>query len=237
MPDTRKLKQTLRDILPPHLVRFVGLVLERVKRTNRYGFFGDFAAWKDAKAQSTGYDSESISLKVRNAMLKVKSGEAAYERDSILFEKTDYRWPVVAGLLKVASANQNRLGILDFGGSLGSSYFQNRGLLSHLTELRWCVVEQKAFVELGKMDFESEHLRFYYDLRSCFMNEPIEVVLLSSVLPYLEKPFETLQQIFSFRVSHIIVDRTPFLLSGNRDRLTVQIVSPKIYKADRKSVV
>ena len=62
-------------------------------------------------------------------------------------------------------------------------------------------------------------------------NEHVDIVLLSSVLPYLEKPYDVLQEIVSFGVRHMVIDRTPFLLSGNRDRLTVQKVPSSIYKA------
>jgi len=53
---------------------------------------------------STGYDNDMILEKTRLALLKVKNGEAAYERDSVVFEDIQYAWPLLAGLLWVAAA-------------------------------------------------------------------------------------------------------------------------------------
>lgn len=38
-------------------------------------------------------------------MLKIASREAAYERDSVLFDKVQYSFPVLGGLLRAAIAN------------------------------------------------------------------------------------------------------------------------------------
>src|SRR5262245_44680393 len=102
-----------------------------------YGWHGDFADWAEAKRACSGYDSDVILERVKAALLKVKRGEAVYERDSVLFDSKQYSWPVLASLLWIASQHQNRLTVMDFGGSLGSSYFQNREFLGHLTGLRW----------------------------------------------------------------------------------------------------
>ena len=90
--------------------------------------------------------------KVKSSALKVKKGEAAFERDSVVFEKEDHAWHVVASLLLIASRNGNKLHVLDFGGSLGSQYFQNKRFFEHLSEFSWSVVEQQNFVECGKGD-------------------------------------------------------------------------------------
>lgn len=217
------MKRILEDRLPPILTRVL-----HGRNTIRWS--GDYDSWAKAKKVSTGYDNPIILEKVLDASLKVKRGEAVFERDSVLFEKIQYSWPLLAGLLRVACANSNRLRVLDFGGSLGSTYYQNKGFLSGLAELRWCVVEQKNFVDYGKQYFENEELRFYYDLLSCMADEVIDVVILSSVLPYLEKPYHALNMIMNYEIGNIIVDRTPFLLSGNKDRLTVQKNPSSIYE-------
>lgn len=57
------------------------------------------------------------------------------------------------------------------------------------------------------------------------------MVLLSSVLPYLQEPHKLIDTLIGYEINYIIVDRTPFLLSGNSDRLTIQKVPPYIYEA------
>ena len=124
----------------------------------------------------------------------------------------------------------NRLNLIDFGGSLGSSYFQNRKLLSHLHELRWNIVEQNKFVDCGKQYFEDEHLRFYHDIDECLKEQHADMILLSSVIQYLEKPYDLLDEVVRKGFKYIIIDRTPVLEQG-ADRLTVQKVTPEIYAA------
>ncbi|MDV3001980.1 MAG: hypothetical protein N5P05_003586 [Chroococcopsis gigantea SAG 12.99] len=77
---------------------------------------------KDAE----GYDKDIILETVKNSLLQVKEGQAIYERDSVLFDKIEYSFPVLTMLLKVALENDSKLSVLDFGGSLGSHYFQYR---------------------------------------------------------------------------------------------------------------
>ncbi len=220
----KKWKKFLTDWLPPKL----RLLLNRNRNVI---WSGDYKSWNEAKRASAGYESSIIFDKVLKASIKVKNGHAVYERDSVLFGNIEYSWPLLSGILWIAGRNHNSLGVLDFGGSLGSSYFQNRNFLSHLTEFRWCIVEQKEFAQCGKKYFEDDHLHFYETIEDCFRNENIHMALLSSVLPYMEKPYELIEKIWNSGVRYVIIDKTPFLLSGNRDRLTVQKVPPAIYDA------
>lgn len=219
-----KERRILHDCIPP--------VFFRIQRHlfGKYGFRGDYGTWSEAAAVSGGYDSSHILAKVRDALLKVKSGEAVHERDSVLFDTVHYAWPLLAGLLWTASLHGNRLNVVDFGGSLGSSYFQNRKFLWHLSEVRWNVVEQEHFVECGKRHFEDGRLAFYRDLDECFREQHPKAIILSSVLQYLEHPYGLLEDVFSLGFEVIIIDRTPFLKKGS-DRITVQKVPPEIYEA------
>jgi len=221
----KRIKQIVKDFVPPVLLKIHQGI------TSQISFQGNYANWEEARKASSGYDSDVILNKVKNALLEVKNGEAAYERDSVLFDKIQYSWPLLAGLLWIASQNKNKLNLIDFGGSLGSSYYQNRKFFLHLDELRWNIVEQEKFVECGKRYFEDEHLKFYYSLDDCLMNQQhTGTILFSSVIQYLEKPFDLLAEVISKEFSYIIFDRTPFLEKGN-DRLTIQKVPPEIYPA------
>lgn len=198
--------------------------------TGAYGLSGDYHSWDEAMAASTGYDSECILEKTRTSLLKVKNGEAIYERDSVLFDEIQYSWPLLAGLMWVAAQSGGKLNVLDFGGSLGSTYFQNRAFLRHLPDVRWNIVEQSRYVKTGKICFEDDCLRFYADIADCLVDTQPNVVLLSSVLQYLERPYTVLDQILELSCDHIIIDRTPFW-AGPAGRLCVQTVPPGIYPA------
>ena len=220
----RSIINVLKECLPPAVARFLSLVL--VRKT----FKGNFASWKAALDASTGYDSDRIVNKVKESARKVRDGNAAYERDSVLFDTVQYSWPVLAGILWVTSRSGNRLSLVDFGGALGSSYYQNRGFLDHLEFLRWSIVEQEKFVTIGKSEFENPQLHFYGDLGECYRQESPQILLLSSVLQYLEDPYRFLQKAISLGFEYIIVDRTLFFEEGPEE-ISVQVVPQDIYRA------
>ena len=192
-------------------------------------FSGNYSSWKEAQKFSTGYDSVLIIEKVKEALLQVKNGRAAYERESVLFNKIEYSRPLLAGLLWCASRSHNKLILLDFGGSLGTTYFQNRKFLNDLDELRWCIVEQNQFVECGKKYFEDDQLKFYYDIDSCVREWRPNILVLSGVLQYLERPHEEIEKILKYDFEYILIDRTLFLAAPIPDRPAVQNVPPGIY--------
>jgi putative methyltransferase (TIGR04325 family) len=191
---------------------------------------GDYPDWVSATAVAEGYDAANILEIQRAAMRKVRDGQAAYERDSVLFDEIEYFFPMLASLLLIAARAKNRLSVLDFGGALGSSYYQNRGMLSHLETLSWHVVEQAHFVAAGQTEFQNDQLRFFPTMgESAVVSRP-DVVLLSSVLQYLEDPVATLAQVAKLEADYILVDRTPILDEGP-ERIVVQTVPPSIYPA------
>lgn len=193
-------------------------------------FIGDYPTWEEAQQNSTGYDAGVILEKTCAALLKVKNGEAVYERDSVLFDRIQHSFPLLAGLLRAAQAHEGRLSVVDFGGALGSSYFQCRDFLQPVKEFHWSVVDQPAQVACGQANFASEHLRFFSSVEDCLSVCRPNVLLLSGVLPYLPTPYALLKQLLQHRISHVIIDRTAFLQS-DRERLTVQHVPSTIYPA------
>lgn len=194
-----------------------------------YGFSGNYSSWQEVRKISTSYDTPEILNKVKEAALKVKSGEALCERDSILFNECEYARPLIRCLLNIASYNNNKLRILDFGGSLGSSYYACRNSLMHLDELSWSIVEQKHFVDCGKQLFEENSLKFYHSIDECVQTENPHVILFSGVIQYLEEPYKFLEQVMKYNFEFVLFDRTPFF--DVEDRITLQVVPPQIYEA------
>jgi putative methyltransferase (TIGR04325 family) len=194
-------------------------------------FRGDYSSWAEARAASTGYDVPTILAKVRAATLQVISGAAACERDSVALEQVEYSLPLLVCLLYAASRSGNQLDLLDLGGSLGSSYWQNRKFLGHLSHVRWSVVEQAHFVQVGQAEIQNDILRFYPSVDTCMSKEGPNTVLLSSVLPYVEDPFAVLSSILAKQFEFVIMDRTPFFVADLPDRITVEDVPAWIYAA------
>ncbi len=204
-------------------------VLVRLRKPSKYGFFGDYRTWAEARSDSRGYDEDAILEKVRAALLKVKRGQAVYERDSMLFDEVQYSQPVLDALLSSAAENGGKLHVVDFGGSLGSSYFQNKGKLGHLKEVRWHIVEQPGFVAAGKKDFEDDSLKFFPSIEAALQDMDPQFLLFSSSIQYIDDYRSILEKACRSGFRCIAFDRTPFW--NEPDRMTVQKVSPRIYDA------
>lgn len=224
------LRRFIKSGLPPVAVNVLRRLYQTACPLEPIRFTGDYQSWEAAERAATGYSAREILARTRAALLKVKNGEAAFERDSVAFNEMQYDFPLLAGLLRAAVAEGGRLSVLDFGGALGSTYFQCREFLSVVRDLRWSVMEQPAHVACGRADFANEQLRFHLTIDECLQAGRPNVLLLSSVLQYLPKPYEFLAETLAHGFNHVIVDRTAFL-RADRDLLTVQHVPEWIYPA------
>jgi putative methyltransferase (TIGR04325 family) len=218
-------KNALRNWLPPVFVRWL---IKLMNAGNR--FYGDYATWEEAEEKSSGYSAELILEKVLAAAIKVKNGDAVYERDSVIFNHIEYSWPVTAALMWAAARKDGRLNVLDFGGSLGSSYFQNRLFLQSLPQVNWSVVEQSHYIEAGQKHIQYENLKFYKTIDECTDKHQPNVILLSSVLQYLPDPIDIVTKLTATKATLLIIDRTPFS-SLDVDKILIQKVPSSIYSA------
>jgi putative methyltransferase (TIGR04325 family) len=206
-------------------------ILIRKLMPSRFGFRGDYPSWAEAQRVCSGYDAANILEKVKTSMLKVKSGEAVYERDSVLFDEIEYSWPLLAALMWVAAQKNGKLKVMDFGGSLGSAYFQNQKFFRDTDLQKWSVVEQESFVRCGSEFFEDGVLGFYNEPEEVIRSSGVpDVLLVSCTLPYLEQPYEVLHRLMNLHCPYIVVDNTYFNYE-TRDRICIQKVPPEIYDA------
>jgi len=201
-------------------------------RNNKNICKGAFYSYEEALNNCDGYKSEEILDKTLKATLAVKNQEAVYERDSVLFEQIEYSWPLTAGVLLAAVKSSGKINVLDFGGSLGSTYFQNRKFIRELPNLSWHIIEQPHYVEIAKKYIETDQLRFYKDISELDQKILIDVILLSSVLSYLKNPYETLGSLLELKAAVLIIDRTAFNINPDGiDVVRIQTVPPEIYTA------
>lgn len=203
-------RQTLKSLVPP-------IILDLFRHLNQkksVRFLGAYSDWETAVKDSKGYDSKAILQQAVAKTQLVVSGKVAYERDGVVFKKPEYPYPLLAILLRATSENNNKLTVLDFGGSLGSTYHQCRSFLQGVLSLKWCVVEQSHFVSAGRANFTDKVLSFHNSIVDCLEGNPPNVVLFSGVLQYLPEPFAVLQQVIKSNVDYIVIDRNPFLVKG-----------------------
>lgn len=218
------MKRFLKQFIPPVLFTL------KAKLSKQYRWNGHYDTWTKAKQLTKGYDEAHILEKVKSAALKVKNGEAAFERDSVCFDKKEYDFNVLASLLYVASLNQNKLTVLDFGGSLGSLYYLYKDFLAHI-DLKWCVVEQEHYVNCGGENFQDSILEFYDKTEGVIKKYQIDIILFSSVLQYLESPYVVLEDLLKItKTKFLFIDKTP-LIGIKEDYIAIQKVPPSIYSA------
>jgi len=219
------LRALARDLAPPALVR-----LARRSRGDRLRWAGQPADWTEALSASSGYSASNILERVLRATEQVARGEACFERDGVIFPRPDHAYPLLFALLDEAVRNDGELDVLDFGGSLGSTYRQCRPMLDGLRRLRWCVVEQPQFVDVGRARFSTEELTFTDSLPSQHAHARPHFLLVASVLQYLADPHAVLDRLPATGASTLFIDRTP-VSDSPHDRLCIQHVPASIYPA------
>ncbi len=138
--------------------------------------------------------------------------------------------PLIAILLRAALENNGSLNVLDFGGALGSSYFQCRDFLAQVLPLRWRVVEQLKYVECGRREFDNDILGFFDSIAAAAQAARPQVILASGVLQYMPDPDLILGHFAQTGADYIVIDRTPFTLSG-KQIISVQTVPESINRS------
>jgi len=188
---------------------------------------GDYASWAEARACATQADGAAHLRRVCQAAREVTEGRAAWDRDGVAFAEPDVHVPLLAALRRIAERSDGRLDLVDFGGGLGSGWRQHKAALADLKQVRWRVVELPEVVAVGTRDFADTVLSFHDSLEAAMGANVPNAILLSSVLPYLERPQEPLAWAASKGFGDVIVDRTPFVVSGG-ERIAVQHTPPSL---------
>ncbi|MBO5760725.1 MAG: methyltransferase, TIGR04325 family [Lentisphaeria bacterium] len=195
-----------------------------------WGLKGDFSSFREAADHAKGYSAENIAEKVFNATRTVIEGNAEYERDSVLFYESRYNYPLLTALLSVCNKTKTSLNVLDFGGALGSSFWQNRKYLEKVTDnLSWHIVEQNSFLQAAEKLIYNAPLFFHSTIEEAQQNAVFNAVLFSSVLQYLEKPRSFLEKVRN--VEYLIIDRHPEFAEVLDAQYSVQYVHEPIYEA------
>jgi putative methyltransferase (TIGR04325 family) len=187
-------------------------------------FSGDYRSWTEAARLTTGYHQTEILESVLSAALAVKSGQALSQRDGVLLDKILYNFPLISTLLRAAIEHGGRLDVLDFGGSLGSTYFDSLSFIQMVSDVSWSIVEQAHFVAAGLEHLATKELHFFRSIDDYSQSHMPNVVVISGVLQYLSDPWKVLRHLTSLRSSYVFLDRTAFITT-DLDRLTLQHIS------------
>jgi putative methyltransferase (TIGR04325 family) len=194
-------------------------------------FEGPYPSWDAAASLADGWDAQVIIDRTLDAALKVQKGASAFEMDGVARDRIIYSPAILAFLLLVCSKQKHSLNIIDFGGGLGSNYFQNIKLLRHLstTSIFWGVVEQKAFAKLGLEQFQTEQLKFFSSIDDALSSPPkCDAVIFTGSLQNIAQPYALLDKVINANIDIIAMDRM-LVSSAASDAVFVQHPDPKIY--------
>lgn len=183
---------------------------------------GDFDSWENALSMTTGYDTQEVFQKTAKAALDVLEGKACYERDSVLFYKESFYYELLY-YIERSKKDKDKTLILDFGGGLGSMFFQNRKKFDDTIE--WTIVEQAHFVEFGKKYLQCEGLRFVDAIEE---DQKYDVVILGSSLQYIKEWKNVLDMIMRIEPNIVFIDRTPM---SDTTWIAIEKVDESIYNA------
>ncbi len=190
-----------------------------------------FNTWDAAHRGSSGYDSHEIVSKVFQGSLLARD-EGLQERDGVILNSSDFNPYTWIGILQTFNliGEGRKIRIVDFGGSFGSTYRMMKNKLQESKiDFEWIVIEQKHFVDLGKLHFETNELRFM-DNFSSLLDNSIDILIFNGVLEYLENPYQIITDGLSYSPLVVLLDRTP-VNSEQNDTFSVQHVPKSIYSA------
>lgn len=215
------MKELAKSLIPPVLLNFITGFF--------YGWSGNYSSYSEAKNKSNGYDQDNILEKVKKATRQAVISADCYERDGVLFKSGTYHYALLSSLAFIHLKKKSKINLIDFGGSLGSLYWQHRQMIVPELVNSWNIVEQEHFVQLGRDEFENEVLKFHYTIQDGMAISEVDLMILSSVIQYLEDPDAFLDDVLELGLPYLFIDRSAFT-SSSKNRLTVQKVHPSIYK-------
>ncbi len=197
------------------------------KKKSQICYIGDYDNWNNAYSESQGYDDNTIIDKVASSIKQVLEGSATWERDGYLFYEKKYSYPICSAVLRCALQNHNQgVRILDIGGALGSTYFQNKEYFNNVKKLEYIIAEQDVFANYGHQNLENKVLKFIGSRQSYRQLGKIDIVFMSGSLQYISEYKEIIFKIIEAGPDYIILDR---ILVSNRTRICKEIVPKEIY--------
>lgn len=213
---------------PPIIDNHLRLILKQLSGKGGY-FTGPYNTWEEAKKKATGYDAQDIIDSVRQAALAQKQNNT-FVRDSVELEKPDHSYPLLTALLSLL-LNKPDINIIDFGGGLGSTYYNcKKFITSEKFRVIWHIIEQSNFVKIGQQDHQTESLLFFDAIEHIKCD--IDMLILSSVLQYLPNASELIKQIKEKKYPYIFIDRLASHISMHQaTTIMVEHVPTYVYKA------
>ena len=130
-------------------------------------------------------------------------------------------------ILLIKKKNYN---VLDVGGSLGSTFYQNKKFLLSLKKLSWNVLEQRNFVEYANLNLKEPNLNFFSNIDLALLKK-YDLIIISGSLQYLKNYKVIFKKLIKSKSEYIILDRTIESANNNKTKIFVQINPKKLIES------
>ncbi len=200
------------------------------KVTPTVEYIGDFDSFEKAKNECEGYGAQTIFDKVSKSTLAVIDGKAKYERDGYLFYDKACNYNLMM-YLYCLMIKDGFVSVLDWGGAMGSTFFQHRQMLQSVF-CKWHVVEQPHYVNFARENISVDSISFYESMSQ--IKDKCNCILFSSVLQYIDNPAEVAKEAVERAPRYIIIERTPV---STCHHIWIQKVHEPIYEASYAACV
>jgi len=145
-----------------------------------------------------------------------KTKKIGYDHDSLAewyakeLDETvkDYDYPVLFWLEKLLTEQST---LFDFGGNVGTHYYQYRGYLKLKETVKWIVLDLPEIVKAGKKYRQEPNLFFTDNLEE---TQNADIMLASGVVQYIDD-FSVFINSLHFTPRHLLINRIP-LYDGER---------------------
>jgi len=224
----RMLKQIVKDITPPILVKGLRKVVPRAPAEPPVPqsepapakpvtmFSGDYQSFAEAAAHCEGYDAKGPAESAANQLRRLLQAPQPAEIDG--------RFQQVHSALCIARDHLRKtsLSVLDIGGASGGYFFRMRTLLP-ATQLRWHVIETPTLAAACTA-VAGDLLTFGHDIPA---DQTFDVALISGTLQYLPDPLASLRRAAQ-QAEWIVLTRVP--THSERAQFMVQTVPAHIHQ-------
>ena len=225
----QSIKKVMREVVPPALWRAGTQVFSAQPQLPKIPLFvGNYDTWEEAASHADAWTHESFAVHARSTAHRARRGEIAFERDAR--PANELQWPIVTALNRVLAEEDRHLRLLDFGGSLGSLYYQCRPQLASDSIVEWRIVEQGKIARIGAVEFQNNEMRFFEFIADALTgNWQPNAVLVSGSLQYQRDAYQILEELLAIGANYFVLDRTTFISDNYADRITVQHITEMNY--------
>lgn len=203
---------------------------KRLFRERYIWFEGPFRSWEEAQSSAKGYGLDEIAERVLNSVIQARSDSFNFERDGLVLPGNGQDGALIAALNLARASSGTPIQVLDFGGGLGSTFWSHREIVEEIGLVKWTVIEQDSFLRVSRKLPSIPKL--YFEAGDSIPSEHSpNLVILGSVLQYLESPEKVLSSLLGLRPQVLFLGRHP--VSNARERIPlVQHVPRRINESD-----